>query len=286
MIEEKKININPTQDGRKYLDWEGNDIKYPRLIHERGFLVYLKPEEIEMLDEYKDGDPFGIEDKVDSPFHSGRVKITIELITSFKKENSKTIELLDVGCGQGHITTKIKSHFPSMNISGMDVSLKAISYANDNYNGIDFIVGNAYDTPYSNDFFDIVICNNTWEHLTDPAKLAQNIHRILKPGGIFIISTPSRYRISNLIKAMFGKKVSINKHHITEYSVGQVFEILQFCKFRMLKVKGLQVKGQGGSPITRIFIHSLIKRIVALLLKTLGSHNILDSTVFYVAKKQ
>ncbi|MCK5018419.1 MAG: class I SAM-dependent methyltransferase, partial [Candidatus Peribacteraceae bacterium] len=186
----------------------------------------------------------------------------------------------------GHITSKVKESFPNVEFSGIDVSLSAIEYAHQKYKGIDFIVGNAYDPPYSKAFFDIIICNNTWEHITDPVKMLLNLRKILKDDGKVIMSTPSRYRVMNLVKSMGGKKVSITKYHVTEYTVGQVIEQFGFAGFSVKKIQGSHVKGQGGSFFTRIFIHKLVKPIGKVFLNILGSHHILDSTAFYLAHKE
>jgi SAM-dependent methyltransferase len=41
-----------------------------------------------------------------------------------------------------------------------------------------------------NDSFDVVICTEVMEHVVDPQKLIQEISRILKPGGLLLLSAP------------------------------------------------------------------------------------------------
>lgn len=280
-----KSFLDPEKDCCRYKDWNSDHETYQFALHDEGFFIFLKPLEIEELDDYKNGDPYGIEDHTDSQFHHGRVRLTLELLAPFINESNSKIELLDVGCGQGHITKRIKEHYPGMNISAVDLSLNAICYAKKQCPDIDFIVADIYKPPYVNAFFDIVVCNNMWEHVTDPASLSLNIHKLLKPDGLFILSTPSRYRTSNILKALTGKTTSINKYHITEYSVGQITEILSFAGFKIEKIKGLKMNKQGGSKITRILVHSILKNILAVYLSLIGSHHQIESTVFFVARK-
>lgn len=56
---------------------------------------------------------------------------------------------------------------------------------------IEQLAGVAEDIPLSNDSVDVVLCNQVFEHVEDPIKVASEIFRILKPGGIFLGSAPS-----------------------------------------------------------------------------------------------
>ena len=51
------------------------------------------------------------------------------------------------------------------------------------------IVGDAHHLPFRGDTFDRVFAFNVFEHLTDPKTAAQEIHRVLKPGGVVVIHT-------------------------------------------------------------------------------------------------
>lgn len=279
-------SLNPPKKGCSIDEWIVESINFSYAIHSDGFLAFLPKEELKSLDEYENGDPYGIEDNINSPFHQGRAYTTIELLKPIIAGSDRKVQLLDVGCGQGHITSKVLDNFPNLSVSGIDVSLSAIKYANQNFKGIDFVVGDACNPPYAASYFDIIICNNMYEHITDPVKLLFNLKKILSADGLIILSTPSRFRSSNLVKAFLGKKLSINKHHVTEYTVGQVIEQLSFAGFNVNKVKGLELKLQGGTFCTRLFIHKVFKSAVNVIIRFMRSHHVLDSTVFYVAQKK
>jgi len=46
---------------------------------------------------------------------------------------------------------------------------------------IDFAVGDAYESPYAKGFFDVVVCNNLWDHVPDPLFLLSKNHEITLP---------------------------------------------------------------------------------------------------------
>ena len=53
------------------------------------------------------------------------------------------------------------------------------------------VLGNAERLPFAADSLDVVICTQMIEYVTDPAALATEIHRVLRPGGSLFLSAPS-----------------------------------------------------------------------------------------------
>jgi SAM-dependent methyltransferase len=52
------------------------------------------------------------------------------------------------------------------------------------------VVADVHRVPFSNESLDCVICTGTLEHVADPNRVVQEIHRILRPGGIIHIEIP------------------------------------------------------------------------------------------------
>jgi SAM-dependent methyltransferase len=48
------------------------------------------------------------------------------------------------------------------------------------------------EIPFPSGHFDVVIAHNVLEHLPDPASSFREIHRVLRPGGVFLSKTPNR----------------------------------------------------------------------------------------------
>ena len=55
--------------------------------------------------------------------------------------------------------------------------------------GVD-VVGDGHDLPFVDNTFDYVWCNAVLEHVRDPAQVAREIVRVLKPGGLAIVQVP------------------------------------------------------------------------------------------------
>jgi SAM-dependent methyltransferase len=49
----------------------------------------------------------------------------------------------------------------------------------------------ADDLPFRNESFDLVSANMVMEHVRNPARVLSEVHRVLKPGGMFVFHTPN-----------------------------------------------------------------------------------------------
>jgi ubiquinone/menaquinone biosynthesis C-methylase UbiE len=99
--------------------------------------------------------------------------------------------VLDIGTGNGviaHKVAKISDH-----VTGVDISPEMLKHAH--RNGQDnpkFAVGDARHLNFEDNIFSKVFSRMMFHGLTDGAKLAASeIHRVLKPGGLFVISEGS-----------------------------------------------------------------------------------------------
>lgn len=96
--------------------------------------------------------------------------------------------VLDIGGGQGVASQFCKDKvYTNVEPSSFLVErAKEIYGSNRNH-----VVGNAYDLPFSSNTFDAAFSITVWFHLKDLDKAAQEMFRVLKPGGKFLIINPS-----------------------------------------------------------------------------------------------
>src|SRR4051812_14687105 len=105
---------------------------------------------------------------------------TSKLYTIEHVPDGGNLDILDVGCGSGLISTAlaVKGH----RLHGIDISEAAIEkYCRQGFDGR---VGDIESgLPYVDDSFDIVFCSEVIEHMTSPESLIADMRRVLKPGG-------------------------------------------------------------------------------------------------------
>lgn len=126
----------------------------------------------------------------------GRHKLIFDWIDS----NSGV--LLDAGCSYGYAT---KYYAMKSTIAyGLELEEILWAVASAKYPDIKFENGSILNPPYSDSFFDIVILSDLFEHLPDQIGALNEIFRILKPGGTFILTTPHKGLFALLDPYNFG----------------------------------------------------------------------------------
>lgn len=117
-------------------------------------------------------------------WHISKRNTVKKMLTSFLR--SKKARILDIGCGAGK-TMDMLSSFGT--VWGLDKSKKALSFCRERGFG-HVALGEAADTGFGNNFFDCITLLDVLEHTDENATL-QEAKRILKPGGIIIMTVPA-----------------------------------------------------------------------------------------------
>lgn len=98
---------------------------------------------------------------------------------------------LDLGCGTGTLAVLLKKAQPQAIVVGLDVDTQilAIARRKATATGVEIVWdhGMAYNLPYSDSSFDVVLTSLMLHHLTheDKIRALEEIYRILRPGGRF-----------------------------------------------------------------------------------------------------
>ncbi len=108
--------------------------------------------------------------------------------------------ILDLGCGVG--TCAFHAARRGAESYGLDFSPASVRMAQElsaRYSvpgKLSFLVGNAKAIPFGASFFDKVVSADFFEHITDDEKdiVLRQVRRVLKPGGRFVLFTPSKER--------------------------------------------------------------------------------------------
>src|SRR5258708_12713507 len=112
-------------------------------------------------------------------------------------------EALDIGSGKGELIGAIRARF-GLRTTACDYTDTLI---NDSTQRVDIVDLNASKLPYSDGRYCLVTCVETIEHLEQTRFLLREIHRVLEPGGLAIITTPNilnlRSRLRYLMTGFF-----------------------------------------------------------------------------------
>ncbi len=121
----------------------------------------------------------------------------IKRILAAETEKRKTINLIDLGCGDGvqvHLINEfLKKEIPRRNIHGIDVSEDALIIAREKNAEGTFKKESVYATSFEDNFFDFTVSSDVIEHVQDPQKMVAEAARITKKGGYVIFDTPIKF---------------------------------------------------------------------------------------------
>ncbi|MEM3449436.1 MAG: methyltransferase domain-containing protein [Candidatus Methanomethyliaceae archaeon] len=108
-----------------------------------------------------------------------RVKCIRELAMPYSEP------ILIVGCGSQHDFDILPK---TLKIIAFDISLNALLKApRDRL----VFVGNALKIPIESEKFNLIICSEVLEHIPDIRSAVRELRRVIKPGGILIVSSPN-----------------------------------------------------------------------------------------------
>lgn len=110
-------------------------------------------------------------------------------------------KVLEIGCGVGLLGEAIKdqtqtkeNHYYGLDLN-FDPALKESQKKN-----LAPIQADAVALPFQDESFDVIVSNDVFEHIEDANRLAEEIYRVLKPGGraFIVIADPSEGRFDQV----------------------------------------------------------------------------------------
>jgi ubiquinone biosynthesis O-methyltransferase len=149
--------------------------------------------------------------------HLARYHFAMELVAGKK--------VADIACGSGY-GTQMLARAGARSVHGMDISEEAVEFARTHHNtsNVTYSVANAQElTAISDGEFDVIVSFETIEHLQDVEAYLDQMKRILRPGGVFVVSTPDR-RLASFWYWYFGHPR--NPYHAREYTERELLDLL------------------------------------------------------------
>lgn len=125
-------------------------------------------------------------------------------------------DVLDAGCGVGY-GSAILAAAGARSIVGVDAFAAAVLAAREqDRHGGTFLLGDLRELPLDDDSVDLVTCFEVIEHLVEQDQAVAELRRVLRPGGIVLLSTP-----------VPGAVTVHNPHHVRELTGAQLHDLLR-----------------------------------------------------------
>jgi SAM-dependent methyltransferase len=118
--------------------------------------------------------------------------------------------VLDVACGSGYGSALLARHAAC--VFGADIADEAIAHARARYAAapnLEFCAADCAALPFADASFDAVVSFETIEHIQAQERFLDEVRRVLRPEGLFIVSSPNKLEYSD-------RRGCSNKYHVHE----------------------------------------------------------------------
>jgi len=153
------------------------------------------------------------------------------------------LSLLDVGCATGRLLHHFRSS--GWGTAGAELCRESAEYGNRRY-GVGIRAMTLHDAAFPSESFSAVHASHLIEHLDDPSAFAAEVHRVLKPGGIFICVTPSSDGLqARLFRARWRSAIA---DHVTLFDRRTLRRLLGDAGFTVERVRTWGGLAAGAGP--------------------------------------
>ena len=157
-----------------------------------------------------------------------------EAVYDWIVQQNVTGTLVEAGSGEGYGAELLRS--AGAQVVAVDYDEAAITHLRNRYPGVAGIRANLVDLPLPNDSVDHLVSLQVIEHLWDLPEFFREAHRVLRPGGQIVVSTPNRLTFSPGLER--GEKPT-NPFHVEEFDSGQIAPLLTEAGFTEARTFGL-----------------------------------------------
>lgn len=137
-----------------------------------------------------------VEEKYSEKYADDYIQAIPKLHNRFSKQFKLVLKhrfsgkLLDIGCGTGHFLKFLKDNYKDWRYFGVEPSSVMRKVARKN-TGVEIRNGTLNSIPYSDEYFDVITCNDVLEHDTKLKSNLRELRRTLKPGGLLFLQAPN-----------------------------------------------------------------------------------------------
>ena len=176
-------------------------------------------------------------------FHQTRLEILRPIFRQYIKPGSIVADI-----GSGSSIFLAMDHPSPIRLIALDLDFPMLKEmgrrpvkgpAHDGHDEIAWVSASAMDVPLRESSLDAVYAGEIIEHVTNPDVTLAHWSALLKPGGILILTTPNRDRLSNRLSTY---DRPCNPEHISEMGYDELLITLNRTDFEILRVRGIYIE--------------------------------------------
>ena len=205
---------------------------------------------------------------------TGRKAVAIRMSQIGTSDN-----VLDVGSEIGTFLVSLKEKAKdTTQFVGVDVNSNSHKIAMEfcKQDRIDFFQLSSEKLPFENEKFDRVFALEVLEHLRNVEISLQEIHRVTRKGGLFVLSVPNATSFRSLLKAFLKTSASLStmieswpkfapdqRDHVNNYDFLHLYRILNLSgfKFKSVEYTGWKFPWLGRIPVIKKFCSTMVMSV-------------------------
>jgi 2-polyprenyl-3-methyl-5-hydroxy-6-metoxy-1,4-benzoquinol methylase len=144
----------------------------------------------------------------------------------------------DIACGAGY-GSRMLAEAGAASVIGIDNCVDALREAAGRYphRQVRYLAADATTLPLAAGSLDLVVSFETIEHLREPARFLGEVRRVLRPGGLLLLSTPNR-EVTRLGIPRYWRRRPSNPFHVREFTRPEIYQMLRRCGFAVEEESG------------------------------------------------
>jgi 2-polyprenyl-3-methyl-5-hydroxy-6-metoxy-1,4-benzoquinol methylase len=166
-----------------------------------------------------------------------RYHIITQAVDRLLPNGTQALSIVDVGCGDGELLRELRSTHNWKQVSGMDIVQSSVPFPFQRVD-IGLPLSSALHGKY-----DVVICSEVVEHVQDDQLAVSNLFKMVKPGGLVLLTTQSGSRF-RMEKEVLG--------HLRHYNTKTLAKMATFAGARNVHVRQL---GFPWLNLQKILVH-------------------------------
>lgn len=179
-----------------------------------------------------------IYDETNTAYYSKYPKISCKDVAQ-RLRNTEYQSLLDIGCGTGYLIDILQKQKNAL-YCGLDLSPQMLKMAKQKLpQSVYLTEGSADSLPYEDNSFDVVTCIQSFHHYPKPEKSMSEAYRVLKPGGLYIISDTGMGNYPKFIYSFYNNCI-VKKLNTGDYAAYSKQDIQNMMTLSGFKIKDVQ----------------------------------------------
>jgi len=212
--------------------------------------------------------------------HEPRVEAALRLLAPWR---GRVYSMLDIGCGDGSVTALVAEAVGAERVYGVDIDAERLGEAGRRGVRVFNVDASRDPIPLPGSSLDLVTSFEVIEHLLDPDHMLDEAWRLLRTGGLLLVTTPNLgswvnrlilaagyqpYTAEVSARRMYGVPFKGGSYgsrpsgHIRPFTLRALREIVEAHGFRIERVAG----APGVEPRNKLFnlIDSMFARLPGL----------------------